>query len=476
MFLERVEKFLVSDCGLDKSSKYILGVSGGPDSVCLLDILHKLDFSIAIAHFNHQIRDDSDREMNFVKNLSAKYPFEYLTKTEKIPEIAALKRKGIEETARFHRYQFLFLLAEQHHADAVMVAHHANDQVETILMNIIRGSGLDGLTGMKPMSYGQFSKNIPLVRPLLPFFRKEIMAYCEEHGLKYVLDKSNQDVVYIRNRIRHELIPYLSTYNPNISKNLIKMQGLLTDDHDVIALLADDAEKRIGLEIHNHYVRFLLKEYISQSRSMQRILIKRILSEYLSIEDFISMPLIEKIRLFFLGVIKTGMLSLECGLTLLRLEHDGIITKKIEVIDIDWPSTDREVRIDVFPGKHAISPFWFILIDVTKKSSLDCNFEKNDDGFVAYLDAEKLSGLIRVRKWEPGDRYQPMGMHGKSVKLSDFWINHKIPKKIRQSWPILCDGENIIWIPGFQPAHHFCITESTNDVIVVRIVHESSEP
>jgi len=475
MFLERVEKFLVSDCGLDKSSKYILGVSGGPDSVSLLDILYRLDFSVVIAHFNHQIRDESDQEMNFVKNLSAKYPFEYKTKTERIPEIAELKRKGIEETARFHRYQFLFSLAEQHHAGAVMVAHHADDQVETILLNIIRGSGLDGLTGMKPMSYGQFSKNIPLIRPLLPFFRNEIMAYCKEQGLEYVMDHSNQDVVYIRNRIRHELIPYLSTYNPNISKNLIKMQGLLADDQNAIDLLAHDAQKRIGLKIHNHYVRFLLEEYMSQSRSMQRILIKRILSEYLPIKAFISMPLIEKIRLFFLGVLKTGMLSLECGLTLLRLEHDGIITNKIDAIDINWPSTDREVRIGVFPGKYEISPFWFVLVDVTKLTLLDSNFRKNDDSLVAYLDAEKLSGLIRARKWKPGDRYQPMGMLGKSVKLSDFWINHKIPRIVRQSWPIFCDGENIIWIPGFQPAHQYCITESTNDVIVLRIAHQSGE-
>ena len=471
MSIEEVVETQLKISGLKKHTKIILGVSGGPDSICLLDILIKAEYQTIIAHFNHQIREEADAEFDFVKKLSQRYQCEIITRTENIPEIARHQKKGIEVTAREQRYQFLFSSAEKFHAEAVIVAHHADDQIETILMNMLRGTGLDGLAGMKVVSFGQFNNSIPLVRPMLYIWRGEIRAYCEEKGLDFIVDRSNEDILYLRNRIRHQLIPMLESYNPQVKDNLLRMQALVYEDQKALNDLADSAEKDIELDVTSRSIRFCLKDFACLSVSLQRILIKRILRTNLMHQDWININLIEKIRHFFLGDISANYLRIGKGLKLIREVGFGIIVEDLNSVwEGDWPVLDRDLYLSIQPGEFPISKKWLLVIEKINKSDINSTFKTNENPYNAYLDGDKMSDQLVIRKWMPGDRYQPLGMNGKTTKLSDFWINHKVPKRARSSWPLVFCADDLVWVPGYQPAHSISLNDTTKNVIILKLV------
>lgn len=470
MLLEKLDTILRTDCNLEKKGKLVVAVSGGPDSVCLLDILFKLGFDCIVGHFNHQLRGDSEAEMRFVHMLCDQYHLECITGNENIKKIASDQKKGIEEIAREKRYQFLFAAAEAVQADAVIVGHHADDQVETMIMNLLRGSGLDGLTGMKFVSFGQFSQKIPLIRPMLTTFRDEILVYNKTNDLHYVMDNSNLDTGYLRNRIRHELIPMLSTYNPKIKKNLMRMMDLLKEDQKAIEFLLDSSEKEINTVKNSKSVHFKLDTLSSQICSIQRSLIKRFLSEYFNLHDLITMDLIEKVRCFFLGRFNTNVMVIGEDIVLVRQREEGIIARDIKSAwGEKWPLINSTITMPLRAGVYELENNWQLQICEINRSELDVDYSKNIDPFSAYCDREKIDNTLNIRKWQSGDRFKPIGMNGKSTKLSDFWINHKIPKHARNSWPLVVSSDNIIWIPGFQPSHMVRIHESTEKVIVLRI-------
>jgi tRNA(Ile)-lysidine synthase len=208
MELPLFSQIMQDKCQIDHGQLLIVGVSGGMDSMCLLHLLHKSGYSIVAAHFDHSLRDTSSEDARFVQNACDLWSIPLELKKVDVNKYCKEHGQNIEEGARDLRYEFLFDTAKNKGASAVLVAHHADDQVETVLMHFIRGAGLSGLKGMKYTSLlRQFSKTIPIIRPMLDVTRKSIEIYCEENKIPFVMDKTNTDITFFRNRLRYELIP-----------------------------------------------------------------------------------------------------------------------------------------------------------------------------------------------------------------------------------------------------------------------------
>jgi len=470
MLTDQVLKKLEDKCGIEIQEKIVLGFSGGADSICLLDILHKLGFIVVVAYFNHQLRTSANEEVLFVRKVAKKYKYDFRVGTEDIKKLAEKLNMGIEETARNFRYQFLMKIAQETKSACVVVAHHADDQVETIMMNLIRGTGLNGLIGMGQMSYSEFSKSIPIVRPLLNVWKDEIVSYCEENDLVFATDETNTDEVFTRNRIRGKLIPVLEKYNPKFKQSLIRMSDILRNDN---AFITQYTEEIIGDVIHlqkKNFVEINIQEFRQHPVSIQRYIINDLLQNFTNMGKKKTFNLIENIRKVFAGEITSHYSRLLNDLHVIVEKDRGCLLINLDDMKGEGGlKLENEVTKVAIPGSTPINQNWCLTITELDIDEVRTIFNKNEDKFSAYLDAGLGERKITMRKWQAGDRYAPLGLSGHSMKLSDFWINKGFPKRIRDDWPLILLNEKIIWIPGFQPAFGFRITDSTKRVIRLNV-------
>ena len=474
MLLQKVRSILKKECEFPDESKFLVGVSGGPDSICLLDALSQLPYDIVVGHLNHNLRLSSSEEMAFVESLAAKYGCKFVGKTENIQELSEINKTGIEETARKARYRFLFTTAQIEEANAVLVAHQADDQIETVLMNIIRGAGLEGMAGMKVKSISEFNPDIPLVRPLLSIWRDEIMAYCHSHRLEFRLDETNQLMTNTRASIRNHLIPELAKYNPKIKDSLLRTQQIIEDDFNYLQESISIAEKEIQLTFQTDAVFLDLKGFRKLPISMQRLIIKATLEKYFFGQETITFSNIEYTRKMFAREIKRTSLKITGDLYAVTAGGRGILRKSMEGgWDINWPIVEKELTIAVQSGKYPISAGWQLEIEEIPKNQIGENFRNNTDPFKAYIDVGKVKENLTIRSWIKGDRFQPFGMDNKSIKLSDYWINRKVQLQVRANWPLVLSQDEIIWIPGFQQSHNTRLTDETQNTIVLRLIRKA---
>jgi tRNA(Ile)-lysidine synthase len=473
MLTDRVAENLKEKCGIKIQEKIVLGFSGGADSICLLDILHKLGFKVVVAYFNHQLRPSVDSEVRFVKKVVEKYEYDFKLGMEDINNFAKKTNMGIEETARSFRYQFLIKVAKDTNSSSVVVAHHADDQVETILMNLIRGTGLNGLIGMDYVSYGEFSKSIPIIRPLLDIWRDEIMSYCEDNDLTFTVDETNIDEVYTRNSIRASLIPFLEKYNPNFKQGLIRMSGILYDDHAFIRQYSEKMIKNVICQQKKNFVEINIRTLKQCPISVQRHIINCMLRDYFNIGKKKSFNLIENIRKVFTREITSHYSRLLTDLQVIVEKDRGYLFTDIHNLESGGRlKLENDMTEVAIPGFTPINKNWCLKSAVLPIDEIREIFKKNKRNYSAYLDLELTESKIFIRKWQAGDRYAPLGLSGHSMKLSDFWINKDFPKRLRADWPLIISNEQLIWIPGFQPSFNVRITESTKHVLQL-IVEEN---
>jgi tRNA(Ile)-lysidine synthase len=476
MLFQTVRAILKKECFLPDEGKLLVGVSGGPDSVCLLDILSQLPYEVIVGHLNHNLRPSSTEEMDFVEKLAAKYGCKFVGKSSDILEISKIKKTGIEETARRERYHFLFDSAKNENAKGVLVAHQADDQIETLMENLIRGAGLEGMVGMKVRSISEFNHEIPLVRPLLRTWREEILNYCQNHHLEYRLDETNQSLAYTRSSIRNHLIPELIRYNPNIKNTLLRTQQVLAEDFDFLQDSIEASLKDIHLVVNNEIVELNLKAFKNLSVSMQRLVVKNILEKYYFSQDIISFSNIEYSRKMLNRELRRTLIKISDQLYIFTSGTKGVFTKNSanELVNSN-PRISYELTLVVRSGKYPINEKWEIYIEEMPKDQIEIDFYKNRDVFTAYFDKEKLDESLTIRTWIKGDRFQPLGMKGKSIKLTDYWINRKIPPMARNIWPLVVNKDAIIWIPGLQQDHNSRVTNETQNIFILRLKRISEE-
>lgn len=456
----------------------IIGVSGGPDSLCLLDVLHHSGCALIVAHLNHGLRPEADAEACLVEETAHTIGVEVVVGKEDVPKFARENKLSIEEAARILRYKFLFLQARLHDAEAVAVAHNADDQVETIMMHLLRGSGLSGLKGMSFVTLpNPWSQDIPLIRPLLSSWRQEIVQYCQEHDLHPIQDKSNQDVTYYRNRLRRELIPLLENYNPQVRKILWRTAQTLAGDDEILDQAVTSAWKDCVKDQGSGYIAFQQTAILSQGKGMQRRLVRGALDRLRPGLRDLDYETVERAVDFITSPSKTATLSLVEGIYLL-LEADRLwmAVWNAELPDFDWPQIPAGVELSLaIPGEISLPHGWRLKAEWAGRAALPLSFQSNQNTFQAWVSAECLQLPLLVRSRSPGDRFQPLGMAEGTVKLSDLMINAKLPRRARPAWPLVCSKGMIIWIPGRQISHQVRVVDTTLQVVYLQLYESSSK-
>lgn len=467
--LDSINQILTNECRLDRNRILLVGVSGGPDSLCLLDALYRLGYKIHVAHVNHKLRQEAAEELLMVRQVALQRGLPFSSVEVDVLGYADQVGMTIEEAGRALRYQFLFAQAQQVGAQAVVVGHNADDQVETVLMHILRGSGMAGLRGMTLRALpNPWSQQIPLIRPLLHTWRSDIEAYCAKNGLQPSQDLSNLDPNYMRNRIRLELIPLLEKYQPAVRGRLLNLARLVGDEDDQLAQLLEKAWQSCLLDQGERYVRLSLAELRRHPLAIQRRIVRRVAGMLRPGLTDVTFDDIERAVLFTQLPPQTRQLDWMSGLRLL-IEGESLWLAgwEAELPVADWLQLpDGQQLVLSVPGQIGLSGGWWLRAELGNLDAEDMlRVIANNDPFQVWLDAETLAGTLLLRSRKAGDLFEPLGMNGQLLSLNDWMIKHKLPRRARALWPLLCSEENIVWIPGFQPAHSARIRRGTRQVV-----------
>ncbi len=462
----------------------VIGVSGGPDSLCLLDLARQIPYlDIIVAHFNHQLRPEADLEAAFVRRLAEQMGLRFVTETADVRAYAEEHKLSLEEAARTLRYRFLFAQARAHHASVVAIGHTADDQVETVLMHFLRGAGLAGLKGMAGRTFlAEFDPEIPLVRPILHLWRHETEAYCREHNLQPVYDPSNTDETYFRNRLRHSLIPELEKYNPRFKDALLHTASALQGDYQALQEILEIAWKDTILESRKDWVSFDQPRLEKISTGLRRNLIRRAAESLRPDSRDFGFDALERASAFAASS-AGGQADFVNGLYLFA--ESGklyLATYEADLPSAHWPQVSEQLLVNSEQcelGKGWVltveecapnTDNWSLNTDPSTAASTGSAQRLRAGPWQAWLDADLTGDRFTVRPRRAGDVFSPLGMDRQTVKLREFFINVKIPKRARAGWPLVCAGEQIAWVPGFRLAHPFRVTEKTKRAILLRLV------
>lgn len=436
----------------------VAAVSGGPDSRCLLETLklfsESLQFKLVVAHLDHCLRPEGRDEAAGVAALakSLSLPFEL-----KAVDIKAYKEElgvGEEEAGRLARYNFLFEVARKHGAEKIATGHHRDDLAETVLLNMLRGSSVDGMAGILPISRRHEFK---LIRPLLCLWRSEIEAYCNERGLSPYTDSSNLKTDYKRNKVRLELIPHIEeVYNPRVRESLARLADMAARDRLFLGRLARLKYRKIALTSVKETV-FKLHDL----NNMPPALLGRVLC--LALQKYLPAGEIAAIHVDQLTALaesrKTGLqVTLPGNLTAHISYNKMIIAPGHDRSEVLTESVELPVPGKVYlPGGYTITAHLADIGDISWPPP----------SFRACLDYKKLSAAhLTVRTRKPGDRFFPQGAPG-GKKLKDFMIDQKIPRQIRDKLPIVVSGKEVIWPAGTRIAEPYKVTDNSTEVLVL---------
>jgi len=467
-----VELFIRENALFQPGATLVLGVSGGPDSLCLLDLLTELShtwrLSLYVAHVNHRLRPEAADEAERVRAEAEARAWPFYLQEVDTKNIAAQNKLSLEEAARNLRYQFLAEVAQQVNAQSVAVAHTQNDQAETVLMHFLRGSGLSGLKGMMPKTiFGdlrikEFSKLpiLHLVRPLLAASRAEVEAYCAERGLKPVQDASNRDTTFFRNRLRHELLPKLAHYNPKIISVLNRTATVLAGEHALAQEYVEQQWKAYA-QAAEAEVQFELIRWRAFSIPLQRALLRRAIQHLRpTLRDIDFTPLDAAVR-WSRAALTGGQCDVAEGVCV-HINYTAVIVREWEA-ELPALATAPQLAAD-----GALADGWEFYAAPLSHWVLT-ELESNSNIWRAFVDADKLTAPPTLRARREGDRLQPLGQSGHS-KLSDLFINRKIEARLRAHWPLVVSNEAIVWVPGLHLAEPFKVTADTKTVLKLEFV------
>lgn len=479
MFLEKLETIAFDNCKLNMKSPILVGVSGGADSLALLEGLNALGFSLVIAHLDHSLRSESRDEAEFVRDFAASKALPFYSQRVDVFAYAKTESQSIEEAARSLRYQFLFEQARKHHCQAVAVGHHADDQVETILMHFLRGAALPGLIGMPFYQLpSQWDELIPLVRPLLTIWKDEITTFVQSLGLTPCKDQSNWDVKYHRNRIRHELIPTLTDFNPQIKIIIQRMAEILQEEENYMSEQADKAFIDCLVDQNREQIALSKPVFESLPEAVKRRVLRLAVEHLRPGLRNIGFEVIKRGLAFIANGKLNDAMDLVSQLELFLL-NDAILVKprKSELPDLGYPLLPFEDYCEfLFQGK-SIQLRFGKSIQVDLIESIPENWHervKKQGPDEVWLDYDLLITPLIVRGRRAGDRLKPMGMQGHSQSLQDFFVNLKIPAQLRPFLPLVISGDEIVWVAGLRPSEAYKCGADTKRVLKIKIINSQN--
>ena len=436
--IKTIQQYIINKKLFSKENNLLLAISGGADSVCLFFVLKELGYNIELAHCNFNLRaEESDEDEYFVKELANKYGLKYHVKSFETQKYASEQKISIQMAARDLRYKWFDALLAVNNLDFVITAHHKDDNVETFFINLIRGTGVNGLCGIK-------AKNKKIIRPLLEISRQEIESYLTKNKIKYRNDSSNSEVKYLRNKIRHQLMPLLKEMNPNIEQIITNEIFVLDGVSKVFQEQMTAIKERLLVQKEGIY-----KLNISELIELQHLEV--ILFEILKPFGFSEVDQIIKAinsqsgKQFFSGTYQLIIDREQIIISALENHQEDIEIREIE-IEIKNPLTMK------FAG------------------SLDFSLNKNPN--VAKLDFDKLSFPLKLRKWKNGDKFKPLGMRN-FKKVSDFFIDEKYSILAKQKQWLLCSEDDIVWIVGNRIDDRYKIETHTKKVYIAELLKEN---
>ena len=438
---------------LEKGDKVVIGVSGGPDSVTLLLILNKIkkeyNLSLHIVHINYHLRGkESNLEEEFVRNLAEKLKIPITVREVNTKEVVG--KSSIQEFAREFRYKVYEEIAKEIKANKIALGHNLDDNIETIIMRFIRGSGLSGLCGIPYVR--DLSTELKIIRPLMDCTRKGIENYLKKLKIKPCMDSSNLKTFYLRNKIRLKLIPLIEKeYNRKFKENLFKLSEVLNNENDYLSKEVFNLNKRLvkrteyGLEIK---VKDLTKFHPAIIFRMLREILKDIRGDLFGIEYKHIKNIVNIISN------KTKRTELPGKIIVEKYKDSLVFRKKIKKYIIN-----TILKVD---GLTRVNNLLF-------SSKIIYNIPKFKDLNSAYLDIDKINLPIIIRGRKLGDRFIPFGMKG-TKKLQDFFIDEKVPAYKRDEVPILVDSKDrILWVAGFRIDDRFKINKDTKRILHIKM-------
>ena len=449
----------------------LIGLSGGPDSVALLTILHQINqldrqrWSFHLAYLNHQIRKtEARRDEEFVRKLGRKFGCPVTIKRAPVPKLARQKKLTLEEAARQARYGFFRQLARSLKINQITVGHHLDDQVETVLFRIIRGCGLRGLGGIRPVRQLFTGSRVELVRPLIEVSRDEIMAFLKKVGMPFRRDRTNRDTKFMRNRIRLKLIPYLTSYNPQIKKNLAHLARIAQATNNYV----DKAVKRIRIQKIKRSGNIVLK--ISPLKNLHPVLQINLIEEALRAAGGPLKSVTAEHYQSVLSLIRkkgSGKEAVFPGWFRVKKEYDFLkfyqAGKKIR-----RPKTAR-VRLKS-PGSTVLAGYKLRCVATVIKNKVGYlkAFKKNKTRSEEIFDLARLKKPLTLRYPRPGDKFRPLGVSG-SQSLKKFFIDHKVPLAKRAVTPLILAEDRITWVVGHRIDERVKVTIRTKTLLKINI-------
>ena len=493
---------------VEAQRQLLVAVSGGQDSVCLLHILVKLQeelkVELHVAHLDHRLRGaESEADARYVYHLSQQLGIPATIEQRDVKAYRAQQHTSLEESAREVRYTFLAEVARSIGANRVAVGHTTDDHVETILMHLVRGTGTRGLRGLQPTSQWQSSGgSLTIIRPLLTVSRQETADYCHNHQLMPRMDTSNLSLSPLRNRIRHQLLPLLRSYNPRVADALLRTARIAGDD---LAFL-DRESARLWRRITQRQGDTIIldrERFLELPSALQRHLLRVAIGSLLgSLKDIEARHIEEIMSALTKAAGKKlslpGGLVFDIGYNQYRLGLDAVALSPFSILGNEfvlkvpgetllpgWRVAATIVRPPMVKGGSEVAPVpsgntisppldrvkavnYARLCPEGRKPRGNSNRVKETgpdaDNFIAYFDLNNVGSKVVVRCRKPGDRFQPLGM-SQPKKLGEFMIDAKIPRAWRQQVPVVCSLQHIMWVVGWRIDDRVKVTDNTRQVL-----------
>ncbi|MCC9168898.1 tRNA lysidine(34) synthetase TilS [Pontibacter harenae] len=436
--LQKVLGFIQSHQLCQPDSKILAAVSGGIDSIVLCEVLHQLKYNFAIAHCNFGLRaEDAEADQLFVKKLAKKYEVHFFTENFNTRAFAEQEKLSIQMAARTLRYQWFEQVRQQEGYDYLATAHHSNDTTETILLHLTKGTGIAGLHGIPP-------QNGHIIRPMLSVTKDDIYDFVTSNKLIWREDSSNETTKYQRNKIRHDVIPVLKEINPNLEETMQQTAERVSHAEAIVAA----------------YMEQLRQQSIKEADGVV----------YVSLEPLLSatgLPVVlhELLRpyTFSYSVVLELVEALE-GISGKQFESPThLLVKDREQLVITPKNLSSFGSITIAEGQTEVETDNLQL----KLRYADADkYKLNTKPHVAALDADKLAFPLKLRSWQEGDWFVPLGMNGKK-KISDFLIDKKVPANLKSQTAVLVSDQSIVWVVGQRLDNRFKVTEKTERVLEI---------
>ncbi len=447
----------------------LLAVSGGADSVALLHATTTLfpTVQLRVAHVNHQLRGvAADNDAGFVELLAKRLGAQvHLRSVDVLSH--AIAGESAETAARRVRYQQLASVANEAGCTHIVTGHHQDDQLETILMNLVRGTGLAGLRGMQSVADVPFANGhaLRLFRPLLAVSRETIEAYCNDNNLDFATDDTNADEAYLRNRVRHQIVPQLRAINPAVSDRVKEMATVLAAEHDYLDQFAQRAFERIST-IADSYVSIGLAQWRVEDVAMQRRILRKAAAAVGIDLRALSATVLEQMCAVAISAETgssadaTGGWRLTVTSTSLYLHHPT------KTVDTRYPQLTSPDQLSLsVPGKLNLANGWSI-----EANLVDPLHRSGENGWAACVSLGMQDNLF-VRGRQVGERMRPLNLDG-SKKVKDVMVDRKIEREFRPKWPIIATQDQAVWIAGHTLDDRFKVTAASERIVEIVLMRE----